>query len=236
MIPFTMLATFCCALPVQSSGADSFIAMDEFEPMSVEQLDQYRGGFQLADDYVINIGLSVTTAINGELVYSASIANLMIENGILTATNAIEQAQAAAPLPPLLDQGVVNIVQVGEGNFVEGITAPSSQTVTDDLGDDSGDSSVGSVVTSGGATTAPANATPANIAAAPSDTSPTAPLVTTLNTETLNANLINVIQNTMDDSILGLNTIVDIDVQADNTIRRIRANQQLNDALLNHLH
>ncbi|KPM97089.1 hypothetical protein AOG25_17155, partial [Vibrio alginolyticus] len=56
-----------------------------------------------------------------------------------------------------------------------------------------------------------------------------------ISSDFINSSIINIIQNTKDNSIIGLSTLVDIDAQVNGVIREIKANQQLEDALLNHL-
>lgn len=56
-----------------------------------------------------------------------------------------------------------------------------------------------------------------------------------ISSEFINSSIINIIQNTTDNSVIGLSTLVDIDAQVSGVMQQIRANQQLEDALLNHL-
>ncbi|GAM67946.1 hypothetical protein JCM19236_2101 [Vibrio sp. JCM 19236] len=46
--------------------------------------------------------------------------------------------------------------------------------------------------------------------------------------------MINIIQNTVDNSVIGINTIVDIDARVDSINKQIQADLRLKDALLNH--
>lgn len=158
------------------------------EPLPQSSLAQYRGGFQVTSDYVINIGLSVITSINGQDIFNSSIANLVIENGILSNINANQGA---------LDQSLINIVQIGEGNSIE------DETISDQIT---------------GMPQIP-NFQQSDI----------------INSEFINSSIVNIIQNTTDNSVIGLSTIIDIDAQVSGVIQQIRANNRLEDALLNHL-
>ncbi len=165
--------------------------LNELEPMLDDELALYRGGFQVTDNYIINIGLSITTLINGENILNTNIANLVIENGNLT--NVLANDDPAYSDNSQLNQNLVNIIQVGEGNII-------------------GD----------------------NIVSSTQDPSFQQPNI--ISSEILNSSIINVIQNTTDNSVIGLSTLIDIDAQINGVIEQIRANQQLEDALLNSLH
>ncbi len=163
--------------------------LTKLPPLQDNELALYRGGFQVTDDYIINIGLSITALVNGENIFSTNIANLVIENGILT-----NQFSSDAPSysgSPQLNQNLVNVIQIGEGNIIGDNITNSPQT--------------------------PGSLQPEIVGS-----------------ELLNSSIINIIQNTTDNSNIGLNTLVDIDAQVDGVIQQIRANQQLEDALLNH--
>lgn len=168
--------------------ADS-LSIDTLKPVTNEALSQYRGGFKIADDYVINIGLSISTTINGESLLNTTIANLVIENGNLTNIHAINGSGSINS--EQFDQGIVNIIQFGDGNLI-------------------GDSTSNS----------------------PDMSAPQSPTI--ISSELINSSIINIIQNTTDNSVIGLNTLVDIDAQVSGVIQQIRNNQRLEDALLNH--
>lgn len=180
-----LILTHCFS---QSVSAREVIELKGLEPLPQSSLEQYRGGFQVTSDYVINIGLSVITSINGQDIFNSSIANLVIENGNLSNINANQGA---------LDQSLINIVQIGEGNSIE------DETISDQIT---------------GMPQIP-NFQPSDI----------------INSEFINSSIVNIIQNTTDNSVIGLSTIIDIDAQVSGVIQQIQANSRLEDALLNHL-
>lgn len=178
-----VLIAFCLCMP--SVALANVIELGALKPVPDESLAEMRGGFQLTDDYVINIGLSITTTINGQDILNTTIANLVIENGSLTNISGSNNPNGGGAL----DQGIVNIIQFGEGNFI---------------GDNTPDM--------------------------PSSNQPNI-----ISSDFINSSIINIIQNTTDNSVIGLSTLVDIDAQVTGVMQQIRANQQLEDALLNHL-
>lgn len=102
-------AAFWASASINHETIDDFglLAMSETEMSSI------RGGFVSINDTLINIGLSISTALNGEKVFTSYIADLTIDNGVLTSSSS-----SAKP---------VSIVQNGEGN-----TAP--ETISIDTG------------------------------------------------------------------------------------------------------
>ncbi|CAG22312.1 MULTISPECIES: hypothetical protein [Photobacterium] len=71
--------------------------------MSETEMSSIRGGFVSINDTLINIGLSISTALNGEKVFTSYIADLTIDNGVLTSSS-------SSSVKP------VSVVQNGEGN------------------------------------------------------------------------------------------------------------------------
>ncbi|WP_045493433.1 hypothetical protein [Vibrio hyugaensis] len=178
-----------CSILTSTLSLANEVDLTGLTPLPPNSLSELRGGFQVTDDYIINIGLSITTTINGQDILNTTIANLVIENGNLT--NVSGSNNPNGPANPL-DQGIVNIIQFGEGNFI-------------------GDNSVSSPDIP--------NSNQPNI----------------ISSDFINSSIINIIQNTTDNSVIGLSTLVDIDAQVSGVMQQIRANQQLEDALLNHL-
>ncbi|MEH0664597.1 hypothetical protein H4F18_03840 [Vibrio scophthalmi] len=169
----------------------------QLTPMSQSRLALYRGGFQINRDYVINIGLSVRSSVNGQSVFNTQIANLVFENGQLLKQSANYKVRQANPTDsstattavPVTD--VVNVVQVGEGNQIAGDVSVNPAALVNSLD-----------VT---------NSTSASITS---------------------ASITNVIQNTLDHSVLGVDTIVNIDAQVSGLVQQIRSRTKLQDALL----
>ncbi len=184
-----LMLTVCLMIPTLNVNA-SELDLTELEPLLDDELALYRGGFHVTDDYIINIGLSITTLINGENILNTNIANLVIENGNLS--NALTNDDSSYSDDSQLNQNLVNIIQLGEGNIIGNDITDSTQVISSQQ-----------------------------------------PNV--ISTELLNSSIINIIQNTTDNSTIGLSTLIDIDAQVDGVIQQIRANQQLEDALLNHL-
>ncbi len=175
MIARKLIVAFAISvLPVGLLHADEIFLPDS-QVVDNQTLSTLRGGFQIGDDYVVDIGISIAAAVNGQNIYRTTIANLEFRNGTLTSTGS--DAIANEPIPANL----VNIVQVGEGNVIE--NSPSPATPTPGFVDSS---------------------------------------------------VINIIQNTLDNSVIGINTIVDIDARVDSINKQIQADLRLKDALLNH--
>ncbi|WP_299018032.1 hypothetical protein [uncultured Photobacterium sp.] len=68
-----------------ANASMSFPVLDEMglTALSDSEMSSMRGGFVSTNDSVINIGLSITTAINGETILSTHIADFTINNGRL---------------------------------------------------------------------------------------------------------------------------------------------------------
>lgn len=147
-------------------------SLNKLIPLEDYQLDTFRGGFNFGDNYVVNIGLTITTAIDGNVMYRSKIAEMVIENGSLRYNDSVAGRTKG-------DTGLVNVVQVGRGNNikVEGIT-PSATSV--------------------------ANA----------------------------SNITNIIQNTLDNRVIGLSTVVDVSAEVSEALKQARVAKQLEDAVL----
>ncbi len=166
-------------IPVSVFAASSYELVlldgnDEvIKPMDEQQLAGYRGGFAAQNDYIVNIGLSITTAIDGDIMLNSKIANLLIENGSLTTLTLYGDQDSNG-------SGLVNVIQNGAGNEF------SIQDVTSSYRPD--------IVTA--------------------------------------ASITNVIQNTLDNSSIGLSTIVDIDAQVGDALKQVRIAKQLEEAVM----
>lgn len=180
------------------ASADELQLTQDLLPMSEAQLSQYRGGFRFSNDYVVNIGLRVQTSVNGKLVFHNQIADLVIENGTLKKQPVIP---TNGEIRQVVDDRLVNVVQVGEGNTID--SSNGGSVVPDSLVDIA--SEVESTIGSN---------------------------VNTVEPTVIASNITNVIQNTLDNSVLGLNTIVDIDANVGEMLKQRVNSRRLQDALL----
>ncbi|MEZ8988939.1 hypothetical protein AB4343_10020 [Vibrio breoganii] len=167
-------------LPASVSYAEE-IDVSNIRIADSHTLSTLRGGFKLSNDYVIDIGISITAAVNGKNIYQNTIANLVFRNGTLTAES-VPSGDNNLPETPNL----VSVVQVGEGNIIESTSNHSD----------------------------------------PSE--PTKPDLTT------GPSIINIIQNTLDNSVLGLSTVVDVDARVESVNKQIRDDLRLKESLLQH--
>lgn len=162
------------ALAEQGSNADYIATYDAIIPVANQDLDNYRGGFQFKKDYIVNIGLTIKTAIDGNVMLNSKIANLVIQNGKLknlaTSDNPTSEEEVS----------LINVVQQGSGNHIS----------TDDIATSNIPSSVNA------------------------------------------SSVTNIIQNTIDNSVIGLNTIIDVDAQIGEALKQVRASKQLEEAIM----
>ncbi|PSU33996.1 hypothetical protein [Photobacterium lutimaris] len=87
-----------------------FLTIDDLglTTLSNEEMSSLRGGFVSVNDNIINIGLSVTTEINGETVLNTHVADFTISNGILTSHDSTRTYDFDDPL---------KVISVGENNI-----------------------------------------------------------------------------------------------------------------------
>ncbi|OAN13043.1 hypothetical protein A3K86_15365 [Photobacterium jeanii] len=82
-----------------ASASIGFLSLDDKKhslvAMSEQEMSSVRGGFISINDTIINIGLTISTALNGSKVYTSQIANLTIDNGVLTS---VESAEVEDPI------------------------------------------------------------------------------------------------------------------------------------------
>ncbi|CAM3190095.1 hypothetical protein [Vibrio rarus] len=175
----TLLVVALLSIPTSNVYADE-VELSEFKVADNNTLSTLRGGFQLANDYIVDIGISISAAINGKNIYQTTIANLVFQNGNLAVKTPSNNHES----------NLVTVVQVGDGNIIEEgvITSPESLST---------------------------------------EQTPTPPV-------TAPSNIISVIQNTLDDSVIGINTVVDIDARVESVNKQIRDDLRLKGALLNH--
>lgn len=157
--------------------------MQLVQPLRNEQLNEFRGGFRFSNDYIVNIGLRISTAIDGSELFNSTIANLVIKNGqLLSIPNRFNDPTANQPTD------LVNVVQIGPNNTIEASTGiDASSGIANNPG----------------------------------------------TRDTLDfSSLTSIIQNSLDNQVIGLNTIIDIDAQVSDALKQMRANKRLEDALI----
>jgi len=157
-----------------NTNASSLLTLNYVNPLDDKQLDSYRGGFKFQNDYIVNIGLSIKTAIDGNVMLNSKIANLVIQNGNLKnlALSSSEQNQQ--------EVGLVNVIQNGGGNHISVDEISSSYR-------------------------------PEVVSA---------------------SSITNIVQNTLDNSVIGLSTIVDVDAQVGSALQQVRVAKQLEEAVM----
>lgn len=71
-----------------ANASMNYETIDDFGLLTISEteMSSIRGGFVSINDTIINIGLSISTALNGETVFSSYIADLTINNGVLTSS------------------------------------------------------------------------------------------------------------------------------------------------------
>lgn len=85
-------------------------------PVDHAELDNYRGGFVTYGKSLIDIGISISTGLNGEQIYQSHIANLTIMNGALIAT--VLQGDSSTDLKQMVNgSNIGNVIQSGGGNI-----------------------------------------------------------------------------------------------------------------------
>ncbi|PSW21904.1 hypothetical protein C9I98_01155 [Photobacterium sanctipauli] len=102
-------AISCSAVIAQASI--SFMTVDDTKltSLSDDEMSTLRGGFvTINDESIINIGLSINTAIDGQPILSTHIADLTINNGVLTGKDGTTYE----------DINPLNLVQVSSNSVV----------------------------------------------------------------------------------------------------------------------
>lgn len=204
-----LLVVFAAA-PVSASSYTEESNIDAFShlaPLQTEALSSYRGGFRMSNDFTIDIGLSITTSFNGTNIFNNHIANFTIKNGNLDKVFGFNKS------------GVTNVIQVGEGNVIDQVSS-NNAAVSDTV-----ENSVAST------TNTPESVTGSDVVGGANVNVETS--VPDFTQSMLVSNSItNIIQNTMDNSTIGLSTVVSIDAQVSNIIQQIKVNQKLEDSIL----
>ncbi|UXI04395.1 hypothetical protein [Photobacterium sp. TY1-4] len=85
---------------VVAQASVNFMTVDDLglTSLSDSEMASMRGGFVSINDSIINIGLSITTAINGEKVLSTHIADFTINNGMLVSPTGDKSVPLDNPL------------------------------------------------------------------------------------------------------------------------------------------
>ncbi|EGU43164.1 hypothetical protein VII00023_18389 [Vibrio ichthyoenteri ATCC 700023] len=208
--------------------------LDRLEPLEEQALSNYRAGFKFKDDFVINIGLNIRTSINGDTLFTNRIANLMIQNGRFISSR------------PNTQIPTTTIVQVGLENAV---SLPNTQTVVPEPEAISTPTpSITPPATEVAATTESGSPSPAITTTLPAEPESVAnppvsqPTVASVSQVTVSqvvvpanvfdqAAINNIIQNTLDGTVVGFDTVIDIDAQVGSVIRQIERSNKLQQAL-----
>lgn len=209
------VACICLSAPTVAS-----IQLDHLQPLDNQELASYRGGF-LGEDFMINIGLDIATSVNGETLFNNRIANLFFQNGRL-----IAEQPAAVP--------TTTVVQVGSGNNAAII--PSVEPVLPNLPPQPSlptpalpavAEAVNAVEEVTSQVVAPPT-TPAPVIETPQITVSqiSAPLPSVTQTA-----INQVIQNSLDNTVLGFQTTLNIDAQVEGALRRIDTSNKIQQSL-----
>ncbi|MFA0412930.1 hypothetical protein AB4520_03855 [Vibrio renipiscarius] len=202
---------------IGSAHSASF-QLNQLEPLPERELSGYRGGFKFNDDFMINIGLSIRTSVNGDTLFTNRIANLMIQNGRL-----ISRLQREVPTT------TTTVVQVGSDNAVGLPTTPVEITPTSEASAPSRAAPSG-VASSGN--------TPVIDSESPVDILPLVNVGQVPNVQSgvdqvsnHQAVISSIIQNSLDNTVLGFDTVINIDAQVGSVIKQIERNTKLQQAL-----
>ncbi|MGF1687131.1 hypothetical protein L4C36_10590 [Photobacterium japonica] len=108
-----LVATAIGSTALIANASLGFLSVDEVAIASLSdgEMSSLRGGFVSVNNNIINIGLSINTAINGETVLSTHIADFTINNGILTSQDGKQTYDYADPL---------QVIKVGDNNIYGG--------------------------------------------------------------------------------------------------------------------
>lgn len=190
--------------------------LNQLVPLQEHELSNYRGGFKFNDDFMVNIGLSIRTSINGEMLFTNHIANLTIQNGRLTA-----RQQRVAPT-------TTTVVQVGGGNSIAlPVSTATSLPANDEL--EALQANAQQVDVS------PVNGLEANESQSFEPQSPE-PQVNVSQTvaplpQVNQTSITSIIQNSLDNTVLGFDTVINIDAQVGGVMKQIERSNKLQQAL-----
>jgi len=85
---------------IMANASISFPSIDELglTSLSENEMSSIRGGFVTINESVINIGLTMSTAVNGETILSTHIADFTINNGMLVTQSGDQTVDFEDPL------------------------------------------------------------------------------------------------------------------------------------------
>lgn len=175
------ISLLLCTLPTSAMSIK-----DVGEPLSNTELSQYRGGFSFPSNRFINIGISITTSLNGRTFFNSHIANLLVKNGQIELDTQ----------KPASETGITNVVQNGSGNQFEDISLLEDEQH---------------------------KITKQHLANNAHTVKPVASSSDTIN---------NIIQNTVNNSVLGISTVIDINAPGTMILRSSHLRMKLDDAIM----
>ncbi|MGR5065077.1 hypothetical protein [Photobacterium sp. DNB22_13_2] len=108
-----------------------FFSVDELglTTLSNDEMSSLRGGFVSINDSIINIGLSVTTEVNGETVLSSHVADFTISNGVLTSQDGTKTYDYGDPLK-VFSYGDNNIADIKDTDDAIGFVVQNTKDDT----------------------------------------------------------------------------------------------------------
>ncbi len=85
---------------IMANASISFPSVDELglTSLSESEMSSIRGGFVSINESIINIGLTISTAVNGETILSTHIADFTINNGMLVSQSGDKAIEFEDPL------------------------------------------------------------------------------------------------------------------------------------------
>ncbi|ANS86877.1 hypothetical protein VSVS12_03168 [Vibrio scophthalmi] len=185
--------------------------LNQLVPLQEHELSNYRGGFKFNDDFMVNIGLSIRTSINGEMLFTNHIANLTIQNGRLTA-----RQQRVAPT-------TTTVVQVGGGNSIAlPVTSVTPLPANDEP--EALQANAQQVDVS------PVNGLEANESQSPEPQVNVSQTVAPL-PQVNQTSITSIIQNSLDNTVLGFDTVINVDAQVGGVMKQIERSNKLQQAL-----
>ncbi|MGF1724663.1 hypothetical protein [Photobacterium nomapromontoriensis] len=113
------IASSIGGIAIAANASIGFLSVEDLglTSLSDSEMSSLRGGFVSVNNNIINIGLTINTAINGETVLSTHIADFSINNGVLTSRDGSRTYDHGDPL---------KIISVGNNNIVS--ARPNSDT------------------------------------------------------------------------------------------------------------